>query len=112
MRRDFGAAYRDLAGVEFRPISYLLMKSCLFFAYGLHLGAYMPDSLFGFAAVPHGQPFADLDDGIVELFLRLRVAAQLADTETPDLRGDEVSQHLQGVLRLAGDEHALPSREQ
>src|SRR5262245_21712694 len=88
------------------------MKSCLFFADSLQLGAYMPDSLLGFAAVPQGQPFSDLDHGIVELFLRFRVAAQLADAETPDLRRDKVSQHLQGVLRLAGDEHALPSREQ
>src|SRR5215475_2020849 len=104
MRRDFGAADRDIAGIEFGPVSYLLMKSCLFFADSLQLGAYMPDSLLGFAAVPQGQTFSDLDHGIVELFLRFRVAAQLADAETPDLRRDKVSQHLQGVLRLAGDE--------
>ena len=112
VRGDFGAADRDLAGVEFGPIPYLLMQSRLFFADGFQLGAYVPDPLFGLAAVSQGQPFADLDDGIVELFLRFRVAAQLADTETSDLRRYEISQHLQGVLRLAGDEYALPSREQ
>src|SRR5262245_22929824 len=112
VRGEFGAADCDLAGVEFRPIPYLLMQSRLFFADDPQLGAYMPDSFLSFAAVPQSQPFADLDYGIIELFLRFRVTAQLADTETSDLGRDEISQHLQGVFRLAGDEHAFPAREQ